>query len=287
MDKKIAVITDSNACLDYIEHKYDVGIFRSSLILGDEEYLDFVEISANEFYKRLEEDKSVFPRSTYFPLGKMIEMYENLLEQGYTHCIVIPISSGMSGIYNASMMASKEVPDLEVYVFDSKTVSYPQAYMVLRACEMIEDGADVKDVLDELEYIRDNNKIYFTVKTLEYLIKNGRLSNAAGFVANTLKIKPVLTVNKEGKVESIEKIRTFKKSVNRVLEKFFIETEGLDVIPFILPANNQETTDYLIEKINEKRPDIKEIPVLPLTAVVGAHGGPGTISLGYIIKRQK
>ena len=123
------------------------------------------------------------------------------------------------------------------------------------------------------------------MKTLEYLIKNGRLSNAAGFIANTLKIKPVLTIDETGAVVSIEKIRTFKKSLNRLLELFFTETEGLDVIPFILPANNDEATKFITEEINKRRPDIKEIPVLPLTAVVGAHGGPGTVALGYIIKK--
>lgn len=285
MDKKIAVISCSNAGLDYIDHTFDVKVFRSTLHLGDEDYLDYIDISADEFYKRLEEDKTVFPSSSYFPLGRMIETYEKLVEEGYTHCIVITISSGMSGIYNASMMASNEVPELEVYVFDSKTVTYPQALMVLKACEMIEQKHSIPEILDELEFIRDNNKVYFAVNTLTYLIKNGRLSNAQGLIANTLKIKPVLTVSEEGKVITHEKIRTFKKAVNRLLEIFKDETEGKDVIPYIIHANNPESRDYLIEKLKELNPEYKEIQSVPLTAVVGAHAGPGTIGLGYVIKR--
>lgn len=285
MEKKIAVIACSNAELDYIKHDYDVRIFRSTLHLGDEDYLDYVDISADEFYKRLEEDTTIFPTSSYYPLGKMIEMYEDLVKDGYTHCIVVSISQHMSGIYNASMMAAKEVEGLEVYSFDSRSVTYPQAIMVLRACEMIEEGKDIPEILEELEYIRDNNKIYFVPKTLLYLIKNGRLSNASGFIANTLKIKPVLTISKEGKVESFDKIRTFKKAVNRLVELFDEETKGKDVIPFIIHANNYETKDFITEKIKEIRPEITEVPSVPLTAVVGAHGGPGTIGLGYYIKR--
>ncbi len=285
MDKKIAVISCSNACLDYIDHDHDIKIFRSTLHLGDEDYLDFIDISADEFYKRLEEDKSVFPSSSYFPLGQMIEMYENLVKDGYTHCIVISISQHMSGIYNSSMMAAKEVPGLEVYVFDSKTVTYPQALMALKAAEMIKDKKEIPEILEELEYIRDNNKIYFAVKELTYLIKNGRLSNASGFIANTLKIKPVLHISKEGKVESFDKIRTFKKAVNKLIDLYVTETKGLNALPFIIHANNPETRDYIEEKIKELNPDIKEVPSVPLTAVVGAHGGPGTIGLGYYIKR--
>ena len=284
MSKKIGVIACSNACLDYIKHDYDIRIFRSTLHLGDEDYLDFIDIKADDFYKRLEEDKSVFPSSSYMPIGQMIEIYEQMLEEGYTDVIVISISKEMSGIYNASIMASNEVEGLNVHVFDSMTVAYPEAMMALKACEMIEDGEDVPEILAELEYIRDNNKIYFAVHTLQYLVKNGRLSNASGFIGSALKIKPVLVIE-DGKVESFDKIRTFKKALSKVLELFFTETEGKDVIPFIIHANNYEAKDFIVEEIRRNRPEITEIPDLPLTAVVGAHGGPKTIGLGYYIKK--
>lgn len=284
MSKKIGVIACSNACLDYINHGYDIRIFRSTLHLGDEDYLDFVDIKADDFYKRLEEDKSVFPSSSYMPIGQMIEMYENMVKEGFTDVIVISISKEMSGIYNASIMASREVPELNVHVFDSMTVAYPEAMMALKACEMIEENKDIPEIMKELEYIRDNNKIYFAVHTLQYLVKNGRLSNASGFIGSALKIKPVLVIE-DGKVESFDKIRTFTKALNRVLDLFFEETEGKDVLPFIIHANNYEARDIILEKIKEKRPEITEIGEMPLTAVVGAHGGPKTIGLGYYIKK--
>lgn len=284
MDKKIAVIACSNACLDYVDHNYDIRIFRSTLHLGDEDYLDYIDMPADEFYQRLEEDKSIFPSSSYYPLGKMVEMYEELESVGFTDVIVISISKEMSGIYNASIMASKEVEKLNVHVFDSKTVAYPEAMMALKACEMIEEGKEVEDILKELEYIRDNNKIYIAVNTLTYLVKNGRLSNASGFIGGALKIKPVLTIT-DGKVETFEKIRTFSKAVDRVLEQYLNETKGKEVVPFVVHANNMETTNYLIGKLKENDPDLKDVAVMPLTAVVGAHAGPKTIGLGYYIKK--
>lgn len=284
MDKKIAVVTCSNACLDYIDHPYDVRVFRSALHLGDEQFLDFVDISADEFYQRLEDDSTVFPSSSYMPLGQMIEIYEELKEEGYTHVIVITISKKMSGIFNASLMAANEVEGLEVKVFDSKTVTYPQALMVLKACEMVEQGYELEEIFEELKYIRDNNKIYFAVNTLTYLVKNGRLGNASGFIGNALRIKPVLTIE-DGQVETVEKIRTFGKAVQHVLDLYFEETKGKDVVPYIIHANNYETRDFMVEKLKEHDPSLEDVVSVPLTAVVGAHSGPKTIGIGYYIKK--
>ena len=92
MNKKIAIISCSNANLEYFDHDYDIKIFRSTLHLGDENYLDHTEISAEDFYKRLEEDKSIFPSTSFMPLGQMIGIYEELVKEGYTDAIVITIS---------------------------------------------------------------------------------------------------------------------------------------------------------------------------------------------------
>lgn len=285
MPDKIAIVACSNACLDYFDHNYDIPIFRSTLHLGDEDYLDYVDISAEDFYQRLEEDKTVFPSSSYMPLGQMIEIYEDLVTKGYNKAIVISISANMSGIYNAAQMAASSVTGLEVTVFDSKTLAYPQAKMALTAAKMAEEGASVSDILDELAYIRDNNKIYIAVNTLTYLVKNGRLSNASGFIGNTLKIKPLLTISDQGEVVTVEKIRTFKRAVEAVLDRYFEETEDKHVEPFVIHANNPEVRDYVIARLKEADPNLDDVFSMPLTAVVGAHAGPKTIGLGYYIKK--
>ena len=179
---------------------------------------------------------------------------------------------------------NKMIDDVKVTVFDSKTVSYPEAKMILDAAEMLESGKTVEEVITHLEFIRDNSMIWIAVDTLKYLVKNGRLSGAAGFMGSLLKIKPLLEVTKEGKVESIEKIRTASKSTERVIEKFLEEIEGMDVEPFLINTNNMERVEYIKEKIMSARPDIKEINVYPLTPVVGAHAGPGTVGVGFIKK---
>lgn len=280
MSKKIAIISCSNANIEYFEHNYDIKIFRSMLHLGDEDYLDYTDIKAEDFYQRLEEDKSIFPSTSFMPIGQMIEIYEDLVKEGYTDAIVISISKEMSGIFNAALMAANEVEELDVKVFDSKSLAFPQAKMVLTAARMVEEGRSVAEITDELYYIRDNNKIYFAVNTLTYLVKNGRLSNASGFIGNALKLKPVLTID-DGKVATVEKIRTFKKAVEHILDLYFKETKGLNVEPFIIHANNPDTRDYIISRLQENDPKLTDIFSMPLTAVVGAHAGPKTIGIGY------
>lgn len=286
MSQKIGVIADTNACLDYFDYNYDIKIFRSMIHLGEEEYLDHVELTADQFYERLKADKSLFPKTSQFPTAKMTEMYLDMKKAGYTDLIVITISQHMSGTYGAAQVAAKDIKGLNVHVVDSKTVAFPQAKMALTAAKMADEGKSVDAILEAINHIRDNNHILFAVDTLEYLVKNGRLSNAQGFMGRMLKIKPLLHISKEGKVENIEKIRTFKKAVDRVIERYLEETENLDVEPFICHAHNASTKGYIAREIQAKREDVESIFSIPITPAVGAHAGPGAIGLGYIVKAK-
>ncbi len=285
MDRKIGVVTDTNACLDYFDHDYDIPILRSIIHLGEKEYLDHVELTADDFYRHLKSDPDLFPRTSQPPTAEMITTYRSMAEKGYTDIVFVTISQHMSGIHGAAMVAAKEVPEVDVHVFDSRSVAYPQAKMTLKAAELAEEGATVEKILDELAYIRENNHIYFGVDTLAYLVKNGRLTNAQGFMGRMLKIKPLLHISKEGKVENIEKIRTFKRAVNRVIEMYLAETKDMEVSPFICHAHNEETKNHIESVLKEHDPSIGNIFSMPLTPAVGAHSGPGAIGLGYIRKK--
>ncbi|MFH5882150.1 DegV family protein [Liberiplasma polymorphum] len=284
MERKIGIVTDTNACLDYFDHHYDIPILRSMIHLGDEEFLDHIELTADSFYARIESDKSLVPKTSQPPTAIMIETYEAMKKKGYTDLIVITISKHMSGIYGAAQIAAQSVDGLSVHVVNSNSVAFPQAKMVLTAASMAASGKTVDQILKSIEFIRDNNHIYFAVDTLTYLVKNGRLSNAQGFLGSMLKIKPLLHISKEGKVESVEKIRTFSKAVDRVIEMFLEETNGLNIEPFICHANNEKVRDYITSKIQEVRPEFTEIFSMPLTPAVGAHAGPKAIGLGYYLK---
>lgn len=281
---KNAVIVCSNSGIDYINHKYDIPVFRSVINFGDDSFDDYTEIKAEDFYNRIETDKSVFPTTAYVSIGKMVDTFNDLKSKGYTSVIVITISKQLSGLNAAILLAAEEVEDFEVISYDSKSLAYPQTYMALEASRMFEEGKSINEVLERLDFIRENNHLIFSVDTLEFLIKNGRLSKVAGAVANLANIRPLLHIDKDGKVVSLDKTRTSKKARQLMVDLFLKEIEGKDVIVYISHANAGDYVKEVKDMVFAARNDINEIIDVFLTPVVGAHCGPRAISLGYILK---
>ncbi len=282
---KTKVIVCSNSGIDYVKHPYDIEVFRSIVQYSEnEKYDDYTEISAETFYNRLVTDKESFPHTAYVTPGHMIEVFEKAKKDGYDSALVIVIAKPLSGLYNAVELYSKEVDDFKVTVYDSNCLAYPEALMAIEAARMFNEDKSLEEVLKRLDFIKTHNHMIFAVDTLEYLIKNGRLSRVAGMFANMLSIRPILDLDENGKVRTLEKVRTAKAARKRLAQMFVEEIEGKDVMPFILHANaSKEILDELRAMVNEKH-QFAEIPDYLLTPVVGSHTGPGTVCLGYIIK---
>lgn len=280
--KKVAILTCSNAGLDYLDYPKDIRILRSVIHFGtDESYNDFVDMDAKTFYNRISKNPNDIPKTSYVSIGTMIETFEELEKEGYEEALVIVISSELSGLYEAVKRTASEV-NIKVTAFDSKTLAYGEAYMVLEAHRLAEEGKSVKQILPYLEKIRDNDKIFFAVDTLLYLVKNGRLSKLSGTLGTMLQLKPLLVLGDNGKVETLEKIRTTHKAHMRVLEKYIEETKDKNVLTYISHAHADEYVDWFKSKIKEAFPK-REVIVAYLTPVVGAHTGPKGIGVGYIV----
>lgn len=281
---KIGLLVCGNSGIDYIDHPYDIPVIRSILFVGENEYHDYVDIKADDFYDMLLNDPSLSPSTAQAATGVILEQYEKMISKGYDELLVISISQKLSGTYEGCVLAANMIDDVKITVFDSKTVSYPEAKMVLDAAKMVEDGKNVDEIVEHLKNLRDNHRILFSVETLRYLVKNGRLSGASGFIGGMLKIKPMLEVTNDGRVEAIEKVRTLSKATDRLIEKFLEELGNKDVEVFLIEAHAEARINYIRNRIREARPDIEEIKSYPLTPVVGAHAGPGCVGIGYIVK---
>ena len=284
---KIAVLVCCNSGIDYIDHPYYILVPRSRIIFQDgSEYRDYIDIKAAEFYEKIAQDADNIPRTVQQTTGEFVEMYEKVLADGYDECLVILISSQLSGYVTNANIAASMVEDLKVTVYDSKSVGYVEAKMALDASKMAEDGKSMEEIVKHLDHIRDNNRMYFAVEDLKFLVKNGRLSGAAGFFGAMLKIKPLLTITEEGKVVSVEKIRTFQKAVDTIVDKYFEETNGRKHEVFIIHSHNPEKVEYIRNKVLEARPEVNEVKDYFLTPVVGAHSGPGAVAIGWIFDEE-
>lgn len=276
---KIGIAVDGNSGIDYLERDKEIRIFRSHLLIEKEEYEDFVEISSDEFYKRLNDNPDLDISTAQTSTGNILEMYEEMKAAGYNELIIITISKELSGTYQNAVLAASMI-DIDVTVYDSKSVSYIQALMAMKAMEMSKAGKSKEDILEVLDFIRDHNHIYITVDTLKYLVKNGRLSNVAGAIGSLLKLKPLLEVNDEGKVKTVAKIRTTKKARKLLVERLIEEVSDKDVLTFVVYTNNRDEMEIFKEELESR--GIKDVLLVPLTPVVGTHAGPGTMGVGYI-----
>ncbi|MDP2426313.1 MAG: DegV family protein [bacterium] len=281
---KIGVAVCGNSGIDYLAHEKDLRVYRSILILDGKEYEDFVDINADDFYQTLLANPDIPASTAQTSTGAILEMYESMVKDGCTDLIIVSISQQLSGTYQNAVLAAKMLEGANVHVFDSKTLSYVEAKMALRAYEWAKKGKSVEVILKELERIRDNAHIFVTVETLKYLVKGGRVSNLAGFVGSLLKMKPLLEVNKDGKVVTIEKIRTTSKARETMVSKLIEEVKSLTNIEvFVIYTNNIEDAKKM--KTNLLTYEfIKEVILVPLTPVVGTHAGPGTLGVGYVTK---
>ncbi|MDY0210525.1 MAG: DegV family protein [Acholeplasma sp.] len=278
---KIGIMVCGNSGIDYIHVDHPIKVIHSTLNLGGNEYEDFVDITAETFYNTVVSNPEIAISTSQTPTGKIAEVYEAFKQEGYDSVIAIIISSKLSGTYQGAVLASTLVDGLDVHVIDSKSVSHGQYYLVKKAIEMVKEGKNAGEIKETLEAMREKIRIMVLVDTLKYLVKNGRLSATSGFVGTLLKIKPLLHVTSEGALVPLEKIRTTSKARERLLEILLKETENKKVDIFIAYTNNKKEALAIKALIVENRPDVL-VEVVPLTPVVGAHAGPGTIGVGYI-----
>ncbi|MBN2300809.1 MAG: DegV family protein [Acholeplasmataceae bacterium] len=282
MSEKIGLVVCGNSGVDYLKLDYPVKMIRSTLNLDGKEYEDYVDIQAKEFYDIIQANPDIDVSTSQTSTGRIASVYEELKEEGYTDVIAVVISSKLSGTYQGAVLAKDMVPGINVYVIDSRSVSYGEAFLVIEAIKMIKKGYKTRDIIDKLEKIRDNIYIYVLVDTLKFLVKNGRLSAASGFLGTLLKIKPLLHIQRDGSLVPFEKIRTTAKAQQRLLEVIKHDVDGKNVVMFIAYTNNLGKAEELKNQIQTIRPDIT-VELVPLTPVVGAHAGPGTLGVGYIV----
>jgi len=279
--EKIGVAVCGNSGIDYLVHDKEIRIFRSLLNIEKKEYEDFIEINSDDFYSRLVKNPNLDISTAQTSTGKILEMYEEMRTAGYTKLIVITISKLLSGTYQNAVLAAKMI-DMEVIVYDSLSLTYVEALMAMTAKKMADEKKTAEEILTQLDKIRDNNHVYITVDTLKYLIKNGRLSGVAGALGSLLKLRPLLHLSKEGKVDTVAKIRTTAKAREELKQRILSEVQGKDVITFIVYTNNMAEMLDLKDELEES--GLKNVLLIPLTPVVGCHAGPGTMGVGYIEK---
>lgn len=284
---KIAIISDVNAGLDYIGIDPQIPVLRSIINFGEEHYVDGVDIKADEFYKKIDEKLSegIIPSTSAPTIGDAMELIEKLIDEGYTDVIMYAISFQLSSIGSMIETLKEEYEDkIRIHVVDTKTATYLQGFLAVTAKQMADSGHSVEEIIQRSNELIDNSHAYLVVDNLNYLVKNGRLSGAAGFFAGLLKIKPIIEVSKEGKLTTYEKIKTFHRAIERIKELIKEEIkDSKKVIIFVFHTCRDEDALVLKQYFIDNFENIDDVQIHMVTPAVGAHIGCGVLGVGYYI----
>lgn len=278
--KKTVIVTDSTADIpaDLVK-KYDIRIVPLRLMFGSNTYLDGVEITASEFYKQLVESPQLPTTSQPSP-ADFVEVYESILKE-YPGCAILSmhLSSGMSGTYQSALLATSLIEgEPDITVWDSKSASYGFGLFAVHAAKLAAEGSTVDEIISSTEELRSKRRLYFLVDTLEYLQKGGRIGKASAVLGTLLNIKPILSIDDEGIIYPVEKVRGRKKATARMIELFQKDLAGVTNINVAVghTADPASVDDFLAQLSTVFT--VKETVLSDIGAVIGTHVGPGTIA---------
>ncbi|AYF06942.1 MULTISPECIES: DegV family protein [Bacillus] len=280
----VKIITDSAADLPVeLLQAYDIDLIP--LRVYDEaetEYLDGVTLESVTLLQKMREG-AVY-RTSLPSLETFQEKFVSYAKEG-NPCIYLAFSSELSGTYQSSVVIKEEVKetyaDLDLEIIDTKCASLGQGLVVLEAAKMAKDGASKEDILKRVDFLMNHIEHIFTVADLQYLVRGGRLSKVAGFIGGLLNIKPILNVQ-EGKLVPLEKVRGKKKVLSRIVD--IMEERGKDLKGQTIAmthGDDLETAEALKALITE-RFGCEVFIVNTIGAAIGAHTGPGVITLFFL-----
>ena len=278
---KIALVTDSTSYIPpALLQRYNITVAPLVLIWGSEAFEDGVDIQPAEFYARLK-TASVMPTTSQVTIPKFSEIFQRLLAQDY-QVLAMLISEKLSGTINSAVQAKSLLPDgAPVEIFDSQATAMALGFQVLAVARAIEQGASMPEAIKVAEQARQCTGVVFSVDTLEFLHRGGRIGSGARFLGTALNFKPILELH-DGKVEALERVRTRSKSLNRLIELVDEKTGGQKPLRLAsLNANVPEEAHGVLEQAAARLGAIEKIEA-ELSPAIGTHAGPGTVALCYM-----
>ena len=274
---KLAVLTDSTAYLPpKLIQQYPIHVIPLRIHCEETTYWDGVDLTPDQFYTKLSNGCPV-PTTSQPSVGEFLKVYRELAGE-YSGVLVPLISSGISGTVDSALAAAEEIQDLEIEVIDSRITSAGLALIVAAAARAMEEGADLQDAARLARRAADRMHTYFVVDTLEYLHKGGRIGGASRYFGTALQIKPILTFDKQGRIDALDRIRTKKKALERLLELIQEGADGKPIHAGVVHAQAPEEADQLRNRL-EDRLDCVEVETYQLSPVIGTHVGPGTLGI--------
>ena len=274
--QKIGILTDTTSDLSLeVQDTENIKIIPLQVIFNDgRTFRDKYDISYRECMASLDE----YDTKTSLPvIAEAVRAFDEFVEEGYTHVIVMTISHNLSGTYNMVKNVSEEYKDkLVIENIITRSVAYGIGHVAIESARMAAAGESFDSIVSYAGRIFENQQINFAVETLKYLQKGGRIGRLSGTIGEALDIKPIINMTEEGKLVPVDKVRGRKKSILKIEEitKSLAEKHGMDKI-YIAHGDRLEDAQKLKERISDITE--KEVDIVDLGTLVSVHAGPGVL----------
>jgi len=279
-ENKIAILTDS--CSDVPQNlleRFGIYLLALSINYKDKSYRDGIDITPAEVYENLENE---IPHTSLPSMGEIHETIEKIIADGYSQIIIPVISSGLSGTYNAFKSVCEDFKNIKTAVIDTKNIALGSGFLSIYAAQLVEKNLSFEEIVSKLEEKIKDSHMYYSIQTLHYLVKGGRLGRVEGMLGSLLQIKPIIACDVDGIYYTVEKVRGRKQCINKLME--IVQEEIKDKKNYYLAISHgyaQEEADKVKEKM---KPYIDKATLFvegQISPALGVHTGPGLIGIGY------
>lgn len=275
---RIALITDSSCDLSSdVLIQNNISVIPLRIIYGDKEYRDGLDITPQEVYDKFETE---IPKTSMPAPGDFLEKIDTLKKDGYTHCLVVTISSGLSGTYNMCKMIEKEITDMKVEIIDSKALSMVLGFVVLEAAKLIRTNIPFDEIVEKVNCLKAKAKGFFIVDTLEYLRKGGRIGRVSAALGTVLNLKPIISIDDEGKYYSYSKVRGKKAAIEKLIEPLLKQLEQTKTNVAVLQGMAYDEAVVLMDRVKSFK-NIGTVSMHQINPSLVVHTGPGLLGLAF------
>lgn len=276
------IVTDCAADLS-AEELEELGVTAAPLFIHfPEGEVSAADISADEFYNRLEAMRPAIPTTAQPSSGMFAELYRQLAETS-KNIFSVHISSGLSGTINSAQVGGEQVKDVaEVSFWDTLTLSGGERFQVMAAALADKAGWTMEQIQARLTEIRANTEVIYTLETLEYLARGGRIGRVQALMGSLLKLKPVINVSHEdGKYSTVTKARTIPAALEALTDNLVQIYAKTPVWVTVLHGRFQQGAEMLSE-MAEERLNVAKLEVTRISPVLGVHTGPGIVGAAVV-----
>lgn len=281
--KKIKIITDSTCDLNPETTKeLDIEVLPLTVIFGEKEYRDGVDISLEQLYENVAKTKLI-PRTSAIAPGVFTAVFKKYIDEGYD-VFFTGIGGLLSGTIQTARLSAVEFPPERIRIVDSANLSTGTGLLVLKAAKMRDEGKSLQEIGDGIEKLVPHVYCSFAVETLEYLYKGGRCNGASYFIGTFLRAHPIIKVT-DGRMDVYKTPKgKMVKALNQLLADFKKVKDQVDLDHVMITHSiAPESLKYLLAEMS-KLIDPKVIMVTRAGCVIGSHCGPNTIGILYIVK---